>query len=86
MTDTANAIARVAVPQGKVACFWLGQAGFVFKTPGGVLIATLSLAAHSSTALSPECIGELVGTAQAVSSLMGARIGERIRGRGYGEQ
>ena len=54
--------------------------------PGGVLIATLSLAAHSSTALSPECIGELVGTAQAVSSLMGARIGERIRGRGYGEQ
>ncbi|MDY2880627.1 MAG: MBL fold metallo-hydrolase [Candidatus Borkfalkiaceae bacterium] len=39
MTDTANAIARVAVPQGKVACFWLGQAGFVFKTSGGVLIA-----------------------------------------------
>ena len=54
--------------------------------PGGVLIATLSLAAQSSTALSPGCIGELVGTAQAVSSLMGARIGERIRGKGYGEQ
>ena len=54
--------------------------------PGGVLIATLSLAAESSTALSPASISELVGTAQAVSSLMGARIGDRIRGRGYGDQ
>ncbi len=32
-------IASVAVPKGKVAIFWLGQAGFLFKTHEGIQIA-----------------------------------------------
>jgi L-ascorbate 6-phosphate lactonase len=34
-TDVARSIRRCRVPEGAVAVFWLGQAGFVFKTPGG---------------------------------------------------
>lgn len=34
-TDVARSIRRCRVPAGSVAVFWLGQAGFVFKTPAG---------------------------------------------------
>lgn len=34
-TDVARSIRRCRVPAGSVAVFWLGQAGFVFKTPEG---------------------------------------------------
>lgn len=53
---------------------------------GGTLIATLSLAEHRSTEFRPEHISQLCCTAQAVSVAMGAKINERIRGRGYGDQ
>ena len=32
-------IENLIVPEGKIACFWLGQAGFVFKAPDGKKIA-----------------------------------------------
>ncbi len=52
---------------------------------GGQLIAAISLAAHRSNEFTPECIAKLCGTAQAISSAMGASIGERIKGQGYGD-
>ena len=39
MLSTARQIENLFVPEGKIACFWLGQAGFVFKTPDGETIA-----------------------------------------------
>lgn len=38
MPDTAAAIEKLAVPSGQVAVFWLGQAGFVFKTSAGLIL------------------------------------------------
>jgi L-ascorbate 6-phosphate lactonase len=35
----ADALRRTKVPDGSIALAWLGQAGFVFKSPGGVRIA-----------------------------------------------
>jgi L-ascorbate 6-phosphate lactonase len=37
-TDTARSIRRAAVPDGGLAVFWLGQAGFVFKTHDGRIL------------------------------------------------
>jgi L-ascorbate 6-phosphate lactonase len=36
----ANAIQNTIVPPGSLAIFWIAQAGFVFKTPGGKVIVT----------------------------------------------
>ncbi|MFR2199237.1 MAG: IclR family transcriptional regulator [Sutterella wadsworthensis] len=52
---------------------------------GGRLIATISLAAHRSNEFTPERIAKLCGIAQSISSAMGAGIGERIKGKGYGD-
>jgi L-ascorbate 6-phosphate lactonase len=38
MTDTAVRISETRVAAGSLAVFWLGQAGFVFKTPEGRLL------------------------------------------------
>jgi len=35
----ARTLASVEVPRGRVALAWLGQAGFVLKSPGGTLLA-----------------------------------------------
>jgi L-ascorbate 6-phosphate lactonase len=35
----AQALAETKVPAGSLAVGWLGQAGFVFKSPGGTLLA-----------------------------------------------
>jgi L-ascorbate 6-phosphate lactonase len=35
----ATALADIKVPAGSLAVGWLGQAGFVFKSPGGTLLA-----------------------------------------------
>lgn len=37
-TDVARSIRRCRVPALTIAVFWLGQAGFVFKTPGGRVV------------------------------------------------
>lgn len=39
MENFANQIRSFCVPRGSVGVFFLGQAGFAFKTPGGQLIA-----------------------------------------------
>lgn len=39
MSDFSVKLQSVTVPAGKVAVFWLGQAGYAFKTPSGQLIA-----------------------------------------------
>ena len=39
MERLAHKISHLVVPSGSVAVFWLGQAGFVFKTSDGMLIA-----------------------------------------------
>ena len=51
------------------------------KTP----VSTISLAAHRSNEFTPERIAKLCGIAQSISSAMGAGIGERIKGKGYGD-
>ena len=38
MTSLAQALSSVHVAPGSLAIFWLGQAGFAFKTPGSELI------------------------------------------------
>ena len=52
---------------------------------GGRLIAAISLAAHRSSEFTPEQIAKLCGVAQSISAAMGASIGERIKGKGYGD-
>jgi len=37
-TDVARRIEKLRVPERRIAVFWLGQAGFVFKTPEGRII------------------------------------------------
>ena len=39
MTYLATAIERLSVSPGRLAIFWLGGAGFVFKTSGGPVVA-----------------------------------------------
>ncbi len=51
----------------------------------GSLIATLSLATHRSIEFQPQHIATLCNITQAISTAMGARINERVRGRGYGD-
>ena len=36
--DLAAAIAGLEVPAGAAACVWLGQGGYLFKSPGGVTV------------------------------------------------
>ena len=38
MTSVAQALSSIDVAPGTLAMFWLGQAGFAFKTSGGELI------------------------------------------------
>ena len=38
MTRIAHAISSQSVPAGSIAIFWLGQAGYVIKTPAGQMI------------------------------------------------
>lgn len=37
-TDVAKSIQRLSVPARSLGIFWLGQAGFVFKTPDGKIV------------------------------------------------
>lgn len=39
MTMTMTELRRFPVPEGALAVWWLGQAGFLLKSPGGVLAA-----------------------------------------------
>ena len=40
MINLASQIRKLDVPAGSLGIFWLGQAGFVFKTPAGKIIYT----------------------------------------------
>ncbi len=40
MIDLARQIRELSVPTGSLGIFWLGQAGFVFKTPTGKIVYT----------------------------------------------
>ena len=52
----ARALATLKVPRGRVAAAWLGQAGFVLKSPGGTLLALDPYLSNSCVA-----IGESIG-------------------------
>jgi L-ascorbate 6-phosphate lactonase len=47
----ASALAACQVPKGSLALSWLGQAGFVFKSPGGTLLAIDPYLSNSCEAL-----------------------------------
>ena len=38
MSELAAKIRETSVPEGSLAIFWISQAGFVYKTPGGAVI------------------------------------------------
>lgn len=50
-TDDVNRFREAVVPAGHVALWWLGQAGFLIKTPGGVVAALDPYLSNSCKAL-----------------------------------
>ena len=53
MSELASRIKTTKVEPGSVAIFWLGQAGFVYKTPGGTVMYV--------DAYLSDCVSRLVG-------------------------
>ncbi len=47
MTDLAGRISNLEPTAGQIALFWLGQAGFVLKSPGGTVLYLDAYLSHS---------------------------------------
>ncbi len=48
-------IRNYSVPRGSVATWWLGQNGFIFKTPEGTLLSIDLYLSDSAKRLYPDC-------------------------------
>jgi len=76
MTSMAQALSSIDVAPGTLAMFWLGQAGFAFKTPGGELIyidaylSNMSETAAGGDVMSKRLIPPPLQATEIVSGLM----------------